>query len=81
MPQDWDKWDRISAHLDAIERRARQMKQLAGEIQNLLTQMDERPAFETEARDRMVTLAQDIATLHAFMKASNEHYIRLPETA
>ena len=74
-------WDRTSAYLDALEWRARQMKQLAGEIQGLLTDMKERPTFETEAQDRISTLANDIAMLHAFTKASVEYYLKLPETA
>lgn len=76
-----ENWDRTSAYLDALEWRARQMKQLAGEIQELLPQMQERPVFDTEAQDRLSTLANDIAVLHAFTKASVEYYLKLPETA
>lgn len=76
-----ENWDRTAAYLDALELRARTMKRLAGEIQKLLTDMKARPAFETEAQDCLSKLAEDIAILHAFTKASLEHYLKLPETA
>ena len=81
MLTDWPKFDYTAARLQGIEWRARYMKKLAGEIQGLLEELKDRPGFETLAEAQMQATSSDIATLHAFMKASMEYYKRLPETA
>lgn len=78
---DWDKWDRTSNILHGIEWRAIHMKRMAGEIQEWLEKLKERPAFETTAHDSLKKLEQDVAVLHAFTKAILDIYTRLPETA
>lgn len=74
-------WDQTRAQLQYIEDRCKSMKRDAGKIQDMLTYMKERPAFETMCEDEMKTLEADIGVLHAFIKAAREHYRKLPETA
>lgn len=74
-------WDQMQAQLNYIEDRCKAMKREAGKIQEMLEFMKGRPNFETLCHDQMKILENDIAVLHAFMKACNEHYSRLPEVA
>ncbi len=75
------QWDHTAALLGAIERRASIMKHEAGEMQELLGELKERPDFLTECEDKMHTLEQDLSVLLAFTKACNEIFHKLPETA
>jgi len=75
------QWDKTAAIMGAIERRARIMKHEAGEMQELLGDLKERPDFLSECEHKMRTLEQDLAVLYAFTKACNEIFHKLPETA
>ena len=78
---DWKQWDRTAARLQAIEYRCNEIKRYCGELQDLLEVLKERPKFETTAHDSMKKAESDLGVLYAFMKAANEHYRKLPETA
>ena len=79
--KNWDKWDQTAARLHALEHRARAMCTLAGEMQDILAKMQERPNFETTAQDQLAKLQNEIGVLFAFTKATNEIFSKLPQTA
>ncbi len=74
-------WEQTSAQLQYIEDRCKAMKREAGKIQSMLEFMRGRPAFETLCEDQMKQLEGEIAVLYAFIKASRECFLKLPEVA
>ena len=74
-------WEQTSAQLQYIEDRCKAMKREAGKIEDMLRFMKGRPNFETLCEDQMKQLENEIGMLFAFVKASRQHFLSLPEVA
>lgn len=75
------EWPRTLAKLQLLQNKSREIAKLTAEMQLILEMLTEKPDFETRFQEELERAEKQIAITHAFLKACNETYSKLPATA
>ena len=74
-------WEQTQAKLQLLESYSKEMQRTAAKMQLVLTDMTERPAFETRAEDELRRLEIELTVLVSFTRAAIELYSNMKPTA